>query len=213
MQQRQLLTLGGLASVVLLVIAFGVSGDSPGSGESAATIKAFYIDHTSGQRVGAYIMMATVPLLIFFAAAVRSLLVESGDEKSRLWPNIFLAGSVLTGAGLLLAACLQLALASSPEHISGAATQALNALSSESYPAFTGGLGVLLLGAAGAMIPVRSGLRWFGWSALALGVLIFTPLGFFAFAGSGLWIVLISVAVTMRLRAPQPLRREGVAIS
>jgi hypothetical protein len=119
---------------------------------------------------------------------------------------------VITGGGLLLTASLQLALASSPKDLSVTTLQALNALSSETWPAFTGGIGVLLLGAAGAMIPIRSGLRWLGWAALPLGVLIFTPVGFLAFAGSGLWIVLTSVAMTMRLRAPRAARREPVAI-
>jgi hypothetical protein len=211
MRQRQLLTLSGIASVILLVLAFGVSGDSPGTSESGAQLRAFYVDHSSGQRTGAYLLMIAVPLLIFFAAAVRSALVDAGAGEARLWGNIFFTGAVVCGAGLLLAACLQLALATAPKHIGGDALQALNALSSESYPAFTGGLGVLMLGAAGAMIPIQSGLRWLGWVALVLGIVIFTPLGFFGFAGAGLWIVLTSVAMTMRLRAPRAAGRVPVA--
>jgi hypothetical protein len=211
MRQRQLLTLSGLASVILLVLAFGVSGDSPGTSESGAKLRAFYVDHSSGQRTGAYLLMIAVPLLIFFAAAVRSALVDAGVGEARLWGNIFFTGAVVCGAGLLLASCMQLALATAPKDISGGALQALNALSSESYPAFTGGLGVLMLGAAGAMIPIHSGLRWLGWVALVLGIVIFTPLGFFGFAGAGLWIVLTSVAMTMRLRAPHAARRVPVA--
>jgi hypothetical protein len=213
MRQRQLLTLSGLASVILLVVAFGVSGDSPGTSESGAKLRAFYVDHASSQRTGAYLLMIAVPLLVFFAAAMRSSLVESGVGETRLWGNIFFSGALICGAGLLLAACMQLALATAPKHISGAGLQALNALSSESYPAFTGGLGVLMLGAAGAMIPIHSGLRWLGWAALVLGVVTFTPLGFFGFAGAGLWIVLASVAMTMRLRAPRAALRVPVASS
>ena len=87
--------------------------------------------------------------------------------------------------------------------------QAMNAVSEQTWPAFTGGLGVLLLGAAGAMIPIRSGLRWLGWAALVLGVLIFTPAGFIGFAGGGLWIVLTSVALDdAPARAPGGPARE-----
>ena len=46
-----------------------------------------------------------------------------------------------------------------------------------------------------------------------LGIVIFTPLGFVAFAGSGLWVVLTSVALTMRARAPQAALREPLATS
>jgi hypothetical protein len=199
--QRQLLTLSGLAAVIVLVIAFGVGGDTPGSGDGAAEIKAFYVDHGSAQQVGGFLLMLAVPLLIFFAAGVRSVLVESSG--SAIWANVFFAGAAITACGLLLTASLSLALANSPEDLSGSAIQALNALSEESWPAFTGGIGVLLLGAAGSMIPLPGGLRWLGWAALVLGVVIFTPIGFVAFIASGLWIVLTSVAFAMRLRTPE----------
>jgi hypothetical protein len=200
--QRQLLTLSGLASVVMVVLAFGVSGESPGTGESAATVKAFYVDHSSDQRLGGFFAMIAAPLLIFFAVALREALIDSrGDGESRLWANVALAGSAVTASGLLLAAVLQFALAGAGDDLGGSALQALNALSSDTWPAYTGGLGVLLLGSAGAMIPLRTGMRWFGWVALVLGVLIYTPLGFAGFAGAGLWIVLVSVALTMRTRS------------
>jgi hypothetical protein len=211
MQARQLLTLSGLASVILIVVAFGVGDGAPETGTSGAAVKAFYVDHSSSQQLSAYVVMFAVPFLIFFAAALRSALVEWSDTKSAIWANILLCGAVIAGAGLLLSACLQLALVSAPKDVGASAMQALNALAEQTWPAFTGGLGVFLLGAAGAMIPIRSGLRWLGWIALVLGILIFTPAGFVGFAGSGLWIVLTSVAMTMRLRAPKAGLRESVA--
>jgi hypothetical protein len=202
MQARQLLTLSGLASVILLVISFaGLSQSTPETSESAAEIKAFFIDHGSRQTAAAFVAVAAVPFLIFFASAVRAALVESSGGTGTIWHNIFFGGAVIAAAGFLVSACFHLALTSSPEDFSAASMQALNALDSESWVGFTGGLGVMLLGAAGAMLPARSGVRWLGWIALVLGVLIFTPLGFFAFIGSGLWIALTSVALTMRLRA------------
>jgi hypothetical protein len=213
MQARQLLTLSGLAAVILIAVGFGVSGDAPGTGDSAASIKAFYVDHTSGQQVGGYLLMIAVPFLLLFAATVRSSLAGPGDGGGSIWGNIVLAGGAIAGAGFLLVACLQLALASSPKAFDGAAIQALNAVASYGWVGFTGGIGVLLLGAAGAMIPLASGLRWLGWAALLLGVVIFTPAGFVAFAGSGLWVVLTSVALTMRARSPQRAMRERIATS
>ena len=89
--------------------------------------------------------------------------------------------------------------------------QALNAIEAESWVGFGGGIGIMLLGAAGAMLPAASGVRWLGWIALALGVLMFTPVGFFAFIGSGLWIALTSVALTMQQRSPGGALREPLA--
>ena len=214
MQARQLLTLSGLASVILLVIAFaGITQSTPDTSEGAAAIKAFYVDHASREQAAAYIVALAVPFLLFFAAAVRATLVESNGGKSTLWHNIFLGGALVAAAGFLIAACFHLALTSSPEDMSASSMQALNALDSESWVGFTGGLGVMLLGAAGAMLPAQSGMRWLGWIALVLGVLIFTPVGFFAFLGSGLWIALTSVALTMRLRARPAGLHERVATS
>jgi hypothetical protein len=214
MQVRQLLTLSGLASVILLVIAYaGLTQSTPEAGEGGAVIKAFYVDHGSREQAAAYLVALAMPLLIFFAAAVRATLVESSGGKSTIWHSIFLGGALIAAAGFLIAACFHLALTSSPEDLSASSVQALDALDSESWIGFTGGLGVMLLGAAGAMLPARSGVRWLGWIALVLGVLIFTPVGFFAFIGSGLWIALTSVALTMRLRAQPAGLREHVVTS
>lgn len=211
--QRQLLTLSGLAAVIVIVIAFGISGDSPGADQAAASVKAFYVDNDSAQKAGAYLLALAVPLLVFFAAGVRSVLIELGGAAGRIWANIFFAGAVITASGLLVVVSLALALSNSPEDLSGSSIQALNAFSEETWPMFTGGIGVLLLGAAGAMIPLAAGLRWLGWAALLLGVVIFTPLGFVAFIGAGLWIVLTSVAIAMRLRSPQATPRSPLAVS
>jgi hypothetical protein len=213
MQARQLLTLSGLAAVVLIAFAFGVSGDSPSSSGSAASIKAFYVDHDTGQHLGAFILMIATALLILFAATLRSALVDADPGTRSLWGNVLFAGATIAAAGFLLAAVLQFTLSDSPENLSGPAAQALNALSSETWPAFTGGIGVMLIGAAGGMIPLASGLRWLGWSALVLGVVIFTPVGFVGFAGAGLWMVLASVALTMQQRGSKAGLGRPVAAS
>lgn len=204
MKARQLLTLSGLAAVVLIAVGFAISGDAPGTGEDAATVKAFYLDHTSGQKAGGYLLMIAVPFLLLFASSLRSALARPADDASALWGSLVLAGGTIAGVGFLLTACLQFVLASSPNNFSDSAIQPLNALASYDWVGFTGGIGVLLLGAAGAMIPLSTGLRWLGWIALPLGVAIFTPIGFLAFAGSGLWIVLTSVALTMQQRDAKP---------
>ena len=42
--------------------------------------------------------------------------------------------------------------------------------------------------------------RWLGWVALALVVIGFTPIGFAAFLGAGIWIVVVSVMLAVRAR-------------
>jgi hypothetical protein len=213
MQPRKLLTLSGVVAVVVLMLAFAVSGDSPGTSADAATVKAFYLDHTTGQQFSAYLLMIAVPFIILFAASARASLIESGDSTRSLWGDTMFAGGAIAGAGFLLTACLSLALAESPKALDGSAIQALNAFSTYTWAAFTVGIAVLMLGAAGGLIPQRSGLRWLGWAGLALAILTFTPAGFVAFAGSGLWVVLTSVALTMRPSTRQASVRERVVMN
>ena len=57
---------------------------------------------------------------------------------------------------------------------------------------FSTGLSIVLYGA----IP-----KWLGWVAIALAVIGLTPLGFAAFLGTGVWILIVSIMLTMRARS------------
>jgi len=53
------------------------------------------------------------------------------------------------------------------------------------------------------MLRVASLPSWLGWIGIVIGLLAMTPIGFFAFLASGIWIVLTSVVL---LRAPASAR-------
>lgn len=60
---------------------------------------------------------------------------------------------------------------------------------------------VLFLISAGLSILQTGALpRWLGWAALLLAVLGVTPLGFFAFLGGGIWILVVSVMLAAQGR-------------
>jgi hypothetical protein len=40
--------------------------------------------------------------------------------------------------------------------------------------------------------------RWFGWALIVLGVVALTPVGFVAFIGMALWILVTSIFLTVR---------------
>jgi hypothetical protein len=121
-----------------------------------------------------------------------------------------IAGSVVSATGFLVAAGVHYALADGGQHhLSASAMEALNAIDADNYLVFVGGLGVMMIGAAGAMIPRTDGFRWFGWAALVFGIGVFTPVGFFAMLLSGLWIIVVSVLAFRKQSAasmstPQP---------
>ena len=65
----------------------------------------------------------------------------------------------------------------------------------------TSGLGVLMLGAAGLMLSSAS--RWLGWTALVLACALFIPFAdFFAMMATGIWIVVVSVALARAKTEP-----------
>jgi hypothetical protein len=58
------------------------------------------------------------------------------------------------------------------------------------------GVAVLVL-AAGASVVRHGGLpKWLGWLGIVIGILAFTPAGFFAFLAAGIWILIASVMLT-----------------
>jgi hypothetical protein len=104
---------------------------------------------------------------------------------------------------LLVAALVHFALADAADNEASAdAVQALNAVDSNTWIAFNAGFGVMMLGAAGCMIPrVLAGLpAWLGWTALVLGIALFIPFAdFIALILTLLWIIVVSV---MLFRVP-----------
>ena len=107
------------------------------------------------------------------------------------------------GIGILAFVHLALASAASSANTIGAA-QVLNVLDANDFIPMVSGIAVLLL-ASGLSVVRHGGLpRWLGWVGVVLGVLMFTPAGFFGFLASGVWIVIASVLLTLARRSVAP---------
>ena len=116
-----------------------------------------------------------------------------------MWSSLFFGGGMVAVAGFLVGAAIHLALADGAKHgLDPVALQALNAIDNDDFLPFGIGVAIMLLGAAGAMIPQRGVLRWFGWIGLVLGLASFTPAGFIGFLGAGIWIIAASIVLFMR---------------
>ena len=75
------LPLSGVVFVVLmLVVIVGVSGETPGTSDTGAEIASFYSDESGRQGVTAFLLAATVPFLLLFAACL------AGTARTFLWP-------------------------------------------------------------------------------------------------------------------------------
>ena len=116
-------------------------------------------------------------------------------------------GAGILATGIAIDSTIAFALSEAADDIDPAAAQALQALWDNDFMPFALGSIVLLL-ASGLSI-VRHGAlpKWLGWIAIVLGVISMTPAGFVGFLGAAVWIVIVSVMLSLRARAAHRHRR------
>lgn len=204
--------LTGVAFAVVTVIAFVVLGhatSSPKIGAPAAKIAAFYTTHHSDEQLAAYLLAVSAALLAAFAVACRTRLAT----PSATWAPLFLGGGMVASASFLLAGTVHLALTESASHrLSPTTLQTLNALDINTGLAFTGGVAIMLLGAAATLSTRSDTLRVLGWAALPLAVINLTPVGVGAFPLTAIWIIATGTLVTRRPRIePRPATAQVLA--
>jgi hypothetical protein len=185
--------LTGVAFVAIVVAVFAIGGSTPDPHDSTAKVAAFYTKHRDKHMALSFILAIGAAFLPFFASTLRRTLDWAGGT-GRL-ANAAFAGGVLATAGFWILAICHLALADSAGKTPAQVTQTLNVLDGNDFIPAAAGVGVLLL--ASGLSTVRYGglPRWLGWAGLVLGILIFTPAGFFAFLAGGIWIVVTSIVL------------------
>jgi hypothetical protein len=204
MKSARFAPLTGIAFVVLLVIGFiPVGGDTPSLDDPASKITSFYADN-QGKEIAAVILVALAALfLAFFAVALRDYL-RADDPTRTFWPTVALVGGAVAVAGLFVAGGTHIALIDAGDKkIDPAAIVAINAIDNDNFLAFSVPLGIMLFGVAGAVLRDGAALpKWLAWVAVVLGVIYFTPVGFIAFALTGIWIIIASILMYRRTAAP-----------
>jgi hypothetical protein len=196
MEFRKLLPLSGIVFVVVVVLLVVVlGGDTPSSTASGDELLRYYDEHQVLEAVASFILAATVPFLVLFAVAVAAALWPAEPGRRPVWEIIMITGSVLTGAAILVTAAVHFALTDgATNNASPDALRALALVDGNTWVAFNPGLGVMMLGAAGALIPRLGAYRWLGWVALVLGIALFIPIAdFFALLLTLVWILVVSV--------------------
>jgi hypothetical protein len=195
----------GVVFVVLAVVAFlGLGGDTPDIDSSPQEVAAFFSTHSGREESAAFLLAIGIVFLVIFGASLRAAL-RPPEGVADGWSSVAFGGVLVASAGFLVGAAIRLAIAEAADkHVPPEAVQALNALDNAAFLPFTSGLGIMLLGAAGAMIGMSGMMRGLGWVALIVGIVVFTPLGELGFFASGIWIILASFALFFMPRTERP---------
>jgi hypothetical protein len=195
--------LTGLAFVVIAVIAFAIGGSTPSDHDTAQQVQDFYGKHHDKHMLLSFILALSIPFMLFFVSSLRHELRRAGGTGQLA--NAAFGGGVLAAAGFGILAFVHLALADAGDSANTIGTaQAINVLDNNDFIPAAAGVGVLML--ASGMSAVRHGglPKWLGWAAVVIGILAFTPVGFFAFLASGIWIALASILLTRARQSAAP---------
>jgi hypothetical protein len=191
----RLAPLTGLVFVAIVIAAFAIEGSTPEEHDSAAKVQAFYTNHHDKHSAVAFVLAIAIPFLLFFVSSLRYDLRRTGGTGQLA--NVAFAGGALAASGFAFVAAVHLALANAGESLTTlGTTQTLNVLDNNDFIPAAAGVAVLVL-AAGASVVRHGGLpKWLGWLGIVIGILAFTPAGFFAFLAAGIWILIASVMLT-----------------
>lgn len=211
--QQKLFQLSGVVFVALVVVAIvGIGGSTPGTGASAEKLASFYSDNALRQGVSTFALAATAPVVLLFGIGLATTLGSRDGGGLSTWGYLLLAGAILVAGAILLTSFVHFALANGgDEEIAPTALQALNSLDGNTWMAFNPAFGMMMLGAAGALL---SGAvhRWLGWTALVLGVALFVPFAdFFALLGTLVWIAVTSLVLVRAKPEPGYVVAPGAA--
>ncbi len=189
--------LTGVAFVAVAILSFVVGGEPPEASEPVREVVDHYVDNKDSIEIGAALATFAALLVIFFAAYLGKVLREADDSGSFL-PAVVLAGASVMAAGVAIDAMISFALAEAAGEVQPTAVQALQALwDNDFFPIALGNAAFLL--ATGLSVVLHGGLpKWLGWIAVAFGVIGVTPIGFVAFLGGAVWIVVVSVLLARR---------------
>jgi len=199
-KDSRLVPLTGVAFVVLVIVGFMLGGEPPDVTEdSAKEIVDFYADNKDARIAGAILAAIGGTLFVFFGGYLRQVLLD-GEGPGGILSSIAFAGVIIFSAGIAIDSTITFGLAETADDIDPSAVQALGALYNYDFVVFAMGLQIFLL--ATGLSAVRHGSlpKWIGWIAIVLAVIALTPIGFFAFLGSGILVLIMSVVLTLKPR-------------
>jgi hypothetical protein len=192
--------LTGVGFVVLTIISFAVVGEPPDAGESPEEIVEHYVDNKDAIMVGTFIGIPGVALLVFFFSYLRNVLREAEGAGGMLSLVAF-GGALVLGVGAAIDGTISFALADRADDITPESAQTLQALWDNDFIPFVLGQQLLWWSVGLSIVRHKALPVWLGWVALVFAVASLTPAGFFAFLGGAIWVLIVSIMLTMQARS------------
>ena len=199
MRREWLAPLTGILFLVLVIIGFALSGEPPDADSGGQDIIDWYVDNKSSVEASSFVLIGALIVFLFFANFLRNFFLEGTDGGGVA--TLIVVGAAIFAVGAAIDATIQLALAEANDDLDPAGAQSLQALWDNDFLPLALGIEVFLFSLAGAILRTGTLPRWIGWVAIALGIIGLTPLGFAAFLGAGLLILIISAILTLRARS------------
>ena len=208
----RLMPLTGILSVLLVISGFSL-GEPPDASNSADKITQYYIDNESKLEAGVFVFGVALVLFVFFASYLRTVL-DRGEGETGMLTRVAFAGAVMFAVGGTIDAMLLFSVSESVSNkLDPVQVQTLQALWDNDWPPIAVGLSMFILACGLSIVFHRSLPVWLGWIAIVIGVAGLTPVGFVAFPGAGLWILVVSVMLLISERQaaepPRDVRAAG----
>ncbi|HEX8065949.1 MAG TPA: hypothetical protein VF520_05435 [Thermoleophilaceae bacterium] len=184
--------LAGVLFVVLLVVTIVVGGEGPDADDSTAKAVEFWSDNDSEQIAAAIVGAYAALALLWFAGALRGAIGRVEQEGGRL-ASLTFGGAVVLASAALVDSAIQFAAADTVGDVPPGVTQTLSVLYADFFFPFAIGLATFLLAAGVASLRFGVLPGWLGWAAILIGVVALTPIGFVAFLGALIWVLIASI--------------------
>lgn len=193
--------LTGVIFFALIVFLLVFSGETPNVDDPTREVVSYWTENDTKEIVVSIIGLISSVFFLWFAASLRSVLWQAEGGSGRL-ATLSFAGAVLATAGMMILFGVEFAVAEAADEAPGVVVHSLSALNNGLFFPFIGGFGVFMLASGLGILRTRALPAVAAWLAIALGIVSFTPIGFFAFLAAVVWVLVVSVMLYRRGERP-----------
>lgn len=215
----------GIAFVAILLPAFGLVPEPPGTGAPIGSIATYYGDHVDGHLAATFAWGLALMALLLFIGSLSSVLREAEGGTGALSLLAMASGTIAVGTMLVAQAATAATAIIASEGLSPELVRGLDEVAHMIAHLFAIPLGTFVAAVSVVALGHRLTARWIGVlgllaaAAIVVGTAgIFEPegvlhkLGVLGLLGFVIWTLATSISL-LRFRSPQPLMAQRGAVA